>query len=166
MIRKNRFSVFLLFAAVILISIFSCDPGNKYEEEEAALIQDYISAHPDLNFELKPSGLYYMDVEAGTGRQAVTHDTAYVRYDLALVDGSFGSSNYEDTIAYIFPVDEGWNIDGFDEGITYMKEGGKSVLLIPSALGYGRNGYYPYIDGYAPLLYEIELVLVKPGPEK
>ena len=166
MIKKYNSLAFLLFIAVILISLSSCDPSKKYEKEEAALIQDYLADHPDLNLALKPSGLYYSDTEVGTGRQAVTHDTACVRYALALVDGSFGTSNYEDTVTYNFPVDEGWNIVGFDEGITYMKEGGKSVLLIPSALGYGRDGYYPYIKGYMPLLYEIELVRVIPGPGK
>jgi FKBP-type peptidyl-prolyl cis-trans isomerase len=45
-----------------------------------------------------------------------------------------------------------------------MKEGGKSTLLIPSELAYGTYGRYPYIQGYTPLLFAIELVKVKAGP--
>ena len=56
-------------------------------------------------------------------------------------------------------------IAGFDEGITYMKEGGKATFLIPSKLAYGTSGYYT-IPGYTPLLYDVQLVKVIPGPGK
>ena len=64
---------------------------------------------------------------------------------------------------------EGYVIKGFDEGITYMKVGGRSLLLIPSKLAYGTSGYYTYdasgnysgIPGYTPLLFDITLARVK-----
>jgi FKBP-type peptidyl-prolyl cis-trans isomerase FkpA len=56
-------------------------------------------------------------------------------------------------------------IAGFDEAITYMSVGGKSQLIVPSSLGYGTQGYYT-IAGYTPLLYDVELVKVVPGPGK
>jgi FKBP-type peptidyl-prolyl cis-trans isomerase len=56
-------------------------------------------------------------------------------------------------------------IAGFDEGITYMKAGGKAKFLVPSSLGYGPSGYYT-IPGYTALLYEVELVKVSKGPAK
>jgi FKBP-type peptidyl-prolyl cis-trans isomerase len=46
-----------------------------------------------------------------------------------------------------------------------MQEGGKASFLIPSKLAYGSSGYYT-IGGYTPLLYDVELLLVKPGPGK
>jgi FKBP-type peptidyl-prolyl cis-trans isomerase FkpA len=47
-----------------------------------------------------------------------------------------------------------------------MKEGGQALLLLPSNLAYGKSGYYPYIQGYTPLLFDVELVRVKAGPGK
>ena len=61
---------------------------------------------------------------------------------------------------------EGALIYGFDEGITFMKAGGKATLLVPSNLAYGASGNGYGIPGYTPLLFDVELVRVKPGPGK
>ncbi len=65
-----------------------------------------------------------------------------------------------------FPVAEGYLIAGFDEGISYMKEGGKATFLLPSSLAYGSAGLLYQLPGYTPLLYDVELVKVSPGPAK
>jgi FKBP-type peptidyl-prolyl cis-trans isomerase len=41
-----------------------------------------------------------------------------------------------------------------------MKEGGKAQLLIPSRLAYGSYGA-GNIEGYTPLIFEVELVAVR-----
>ena len=95
----------------------------------------------------------------------VAHDTAYIMYTGKFLDNSVFGTNIGTTDTLISPVDEGLLILGFDEGITYMAEGGKSTLLFPSDLGYGTYGSYP-ISGYTPLLFEVELIRVVPGPGK
>jgi FKBP-type peptidyl-prolyl cis-trans isomerase FkpA/FKBP-type peptidyl-prolyl cis-trans isomerase FklB len=94
----------------------------------------------------------------------IAHDTVHVLYTGRFLDGSQFDTNIggEDLV---FPVSEGLTIEGFDEGITYMKEGGKATFLIPSKLGYGGSGYYS-IPGYTALLYDVQLVKVDPGPGK
>ena len=165
MMRRNIQPGLLFLTIVLMISLVSCDPAKKYEKEEAAKIENYLNSNKNLNFELKPSGLYYLEVEAGTGRTPVAHDTAYVKYTGKLLDGTVFDTNVGKVDSLIFPVAEGWLIYGFDEGITFMREGGKAMFLIPSKLAYGPSGYY-IIEGYTPLLYDIELVKVKPGPVK
>jgi len=160
---KKRSAVFIIFASVILLMFYSCDPGKKYEKEEAAAIQDYLSINSNLNFVLKPSGLYYLEVEEGTGPQPITSDTAWVKYTGKFLDGRVFDTNVGTTDSLGFPVYEGWLIYGFDEGILYMKEGGKATLLIPSSLAYGSAGK-SIIPGYTPLLFDIELLHVIPGP--
>lgn len=151
-----------------MITLISCfNKSNEFEEEEAAKIQDYLVKNSSLNFELKSSGLYYLEVATGSGLPANAHDTAYAFYTLNLLDGTELDSNTgtEDTLK--FPINEGYLISGFDEGITYMKSGGKSTFLIPSKLGYGSTGdYYGNISGYTPLLFDVYLARVKPGPGK
>jgi FKBP-type peptidyl-prolyl cis-trans isomerase len=165
MIKKYLQSILLFLAAALILSLGSCDPAKKYEKAEKASIQKYLSDHSNLNFELKPSGLYYYEELTGTGRAPVIHDTAYVMFSLKFIDETLLFTNVGTTDTLIFPVAEGALIYGFDEGITYMKQGGKSTFLIPSSLAYGAAGSYP-IDGYTPLLYDVQLVRVKPGPGK
>jgi peptidylprolyl isomerase len=148
-----------------MISLVSCDPGKKYEKEEKSLIDDYLNSNSSLNFVLQPSGLYYLEVLAGSGRMPVLHDTVNVKYTGKFLNGTVFDTNVGKTDSLVFPVAEGWVIAGFDEGITLMKEGGKATFLVPSKLAYGPSGFY-LINGYTPLLYDVELVRVTPGPGK
>jgi FKBP-type peptidyl-prolyl cis-trans isomerase len=108
--------------------------------------------------------LYFYETLAGTGNSPAVHDTAYVQYTGKFLDGTTFDTNVGKD-AFPFPVGEGYAIAGFDEGIQYMKEGGKAILLIPSNLAYGSQGYYT-ISGFTPLLYEVELKKIVPGVAK
>ena len=170
MIKKNCLASLLLLTVILMITLVSCDPSRKYVKEEKAKIQDYLSTNSDLSFELKPSGLYYLKIQEGTGSALALHDTVYVKYTGKFLDGTIFDSNTTASTYLIFPIGEGWVITGFDEGVSYMKEGGKATLLIPSELAYGSNGsgysydptygYYQAIPGYTPLLFDVELVKV------
>jgi FKBP-type peptidyl-prolyl cis-trans isomerase len=167
MMKTNSFISLLIILTVLSFTIISCDPSKKYVEQEEDQIQDYIKSNPNLSFDLKPSGLYYVTIQAGTGITPVKHDTAYLKYTGRFLSGNIFDTNISDSKidTLIVPVDEGWMIQGFDEGITYMKVGEKAQLLIPSKLAYGPTGYY-MIGGYTPLLFDLELVKVKRGTGK
>jgi FKBP-type peptidyl-prolyl cis-trans isomerase len=164
MIKRHIYTILMAVIVVLMISLLSCDPGRKYEKDEKKAIDDYLSKNSSLNFVLKPSGLYYLEVQEGTGRIAATHDTAFIFYTGKFLDGTTFDTNVGSTDTLKVPINEGFLITGFDEGLTYMKVGGKSTLLIPSKLGYGPSGYYT-IGGYTPLLFDVELVRVT-GPLK
>jgi FKBP-type peptidyl-prolyl cis-trans isomerase FkpA len=163
MIKKSYFS-FIFLIVTGLIAFTSCSQEKKYMKTETDETNSFLSSNP--GFEKKPSGMYYLDVTVGTGRQAQKHDTAFVWYTGKFLNGTiFDTNTGTGGVLMFFPVDEMKMITGFDEGITYMKQGGKAKFLIPSSLGYGPAGYYT-IPGYTPLLYEVELVKVAPGPAK
>jgi FKBP-type peptidyl-prolyl cis-trans isomerase len=151
----------LVFTAVA--TLVACDPSAKYRKQEQEDIDNYLADNSTLNFVKKPSGLYYLEVTAGTGLQPVRTDSAYVKYTGKFLDGTVFDSNVSSGTLYKFIV--GQNITGFDEGITLMKEGGKATFLIPSKLGYGTVGTYG-IPGYTPLLFDIQLVKVVPYTSK
>jgi FKBP-type peptidyl-prolyl cis-trans isomerase len=44
-----------------------------------------------------------------------------------------------------------------------MKEGGKGRFLVPSSLAYGQAGIWGIVPGYTPLVFEVNLISVKPG---
>ena len=52
-------------------------------------------------------------------------------------------------------------IDGWKLGIPGMKEGGRRKLVIPSDLGYKKEGYAGVIPPDATLVFEVEVVSVK-----
>lgn len=125
---------------------------------EEILIQNFIISNPNYSFQLKPSGLYYADLIVGSGPATVEHHAAYVKYTGKFLNGVAFDTNVGKPDTLIFPVNEGWLIPGMDEGILYMRSGGKALLLIPSKLAYGKAGLYPDIPGDTPLLFEIDLV--------
>jgi FKBP-type peptidyl-prolyl cis-trans isomerase FkpA len=165
MIRKNYRIIIPLLGVILILSVVSCDPSNKLAKQEEEDIQTYLTQNSQLNFIKKTSGLYYYEVVAGTGISPVTTDSAYIKYVGKFLNGNIFESNVASGKLYGFKVGER-TVTGISEGVTLMKAGGKSTLLIPSKLAYGPNGKYPYIQGYTPLLFDIELVKVVPHTGK
>ncbi len=164
--KKISQSILMIFSIGLIVLLVSCNPASKYEKAESESISNYLNTNSADTFNLETSGLYYHEVLAGTGRAPVAHDTAYVLYTGKYLNGSiFDTNTNTGGKILVFPVAERLMIAGFDEGITYMKAGGKAKFLVPSNLAYGTQGFYS-IAGYTPLLYEVELVKVAPGPAK
>jgi peptidylprolyl isomerase len=153
----------VLILGFVMVLVSSCDLTKKYEKEEKEEIRNYLNQHPELSFVLKESGLYYLDVTVGTGEQLVTKDTAFVIYTGYFLDGTKFDTNVGGDL-FAFPAGEGFVIPGFDEGVMYMREGGTAKFLVPSFLGYGNSGYY--MSAYTPLLFEVKLDSIAPGPGK
>ena len=101
------------------------------------------------------SGLYYVIEEEGTGTQAVATSNVTVAYKGYFLNGSvFDQSDEEGVTFGLNQVIAGWK-----EGITYFKEGGSGILLVPAHLGYGSWDYNG-IPGGSVLIFEVTLVSV------
>jgi FKBP-type peptidyl-prolyl cis-trans isomerase FkpA len=158
--RKNFRVVVLSLSAALMLSLVSCDPSVKAEKQEKEDIQAYLSQNSNLTFVKQKSGLYYYEVTAGTGISPELGDSAFVKYTGMFLDGSVFDSSISTGKPLGFIVGE--MIEGFNEGVQLMKTGGKATMLIPSKLAYGQYGRYPYIAGYTPLLFDVELIRVIP----
>ena len=152
--RFNKIGL-LVFLGLLVLIVTSCMPKTNYAEEEKAKIEDYLRTNPLLDFQKKPSGLYYLEKLTGAGPSPVEDDSVYIIYTGKLLNGSTFDTNVGTTDTTYFAVNR--FIPGFKEGLTYMKKGGQSTLLIPSNLAYQE---------YTPLLFDVELRLTKPGPVK
>ncbi|HLN54539.1 MAG TPA: FKBP-type peptidyl-prolyl cis-trans isomerase [Bacteroidales bacterium] len=160
----KRLGSFMVFVAAVALTLGSCMKTEDFGAVEQNNIDDFISKHPDIPFTQKASGLYYFEVAPGEGDVAKTHDTVYVFYTGKFLDGSVFDTNVgKQTLG--FAVGEAFVIPGFDEAVSYMRQGGKSTFIIPSKLGYGPMGYYT-IPGYTPLLYEVTMVKLAKGPAR
>lgn len=141
---------------LLLLMISSC--AKKKAEEQAAtdetLIKDYIAAQ-DLTATASGSGLYYVIDELGVGASCDNYSTVTVAYKGYLTDGTvFDESPAEGITFGLQSVIAGWT-----EGIPYFKEGGNGILLIPSALGYGKNAVGS-IPANSVLIFDVALIEV------
>jgi len=108
-----------------------------------------------------PSGLQYKVVTEGSGKMPKAADTVTVNYRGTLVDGTEFDSSYKRGQPATFPVNG--VIPGWTEALQLMKEGSKWQLFIPSNLAYGERGAGGLIAPNAVLIFDVELISVKPA---
>ena len=107
-----------------------------------------------------PSGLKYEDVVVGTGASPRNGQRVTVHYTGTFTNGTKFDSSVDRGQPFSFIIGNGNVIKGWDEGVLTMKVGGKRLLEIPPALGYGARDYGP-IPGGSTLLFEVELLGVQ-----
>ena len=107
------------------------------------------------------SGLRYEEISLGKGREAQGRgDTVKVHYTGWLEDGTKFDSSVDRGDPFSFPLDVGYVIKGWDEGVQGMRTGGKRRLIVPSELGYGSHGAGDVIPPNSTLIFEVELLEV------
>ncbi|MDV2984472.1 UNVERIFIED_CONTAM: FKBP-type peptidyl-prolyl cis-trans isomerase [Methylobacteriaceae bacterium AG10] len=110
-----------------------------------------------------PSGLSYTDEVVGTGPEPKTGQQVTVHYTGWLDEGGgkrgkkFDSSRDRGQ-PFSFTIGAGQVIRGWDEGVATMKAGGRRILTIPPALGYGARGAGGVIPPNATLIFDVELI--------
>jgi FKBP-type peptidyl-prolyl cis-trans isomerase FklB len=106
------------------------------------------------------SGLQYKVLKEGSGESPKETDTVVTNYRGTLLDGTEFDSSYKRNEPASFPVNR--VIKGWTEALQLMKPGAKYQLFIPSALAYGERGAGRDIGPNATLIFEVELLSVKP----
>jgi FKBP-type peptidyl-prolyl cis-trans isomerase len=113
-----------------------------------------------------PSGLQYKVLVPAEGKKPTAQDTVKVHYTGTLVDGTKFDSSVDRGEPIEFPLNQ--VIKGWTEGVQLMSVGSKYNFFIPYNLGYGEQGAGSVIPPYATLIFEVELLGIKPyiDPEK
>jgi len=100
----------------------------------------------------------------GTGDVAKSGDTVAMNYTGKLADGTVFDSNVDPKFnhvePFVFTIDGGMVIKGWDIGVLGMKVGEKRMLEIAPEFAYGESGIGP-IPPNATLSFEVELVAIK-----
>ena len=99
------------------------------------------------------------DTKVGTGAEAKSGDLVTVHYTGYLTDGTKFDSSLDSGKPFQFRIGEGKVIQGWEQGFTGMKVGGKRKLTIPPELGYGARGAgRGAIPPNATLVFDVELL--------
>ena len=107
------------------------------------------------------SGLQYMVIKEGKGKQPTAASSVTVHYHGTTMDGTVFDSSVERGEPVTFPLNQ--VIPGWTEGVALMKEGAKYKFFIPQELAYGANapqGGQGPIKPFMPLIFEVELIKV------
>jgi FKBP-type peptidyl-prolyl cis-trans isomerase FkpA len=126
---------------------------EKQKEKSKAFLE---SAAKEKGAQKTDSGLVYIPVKEGDGKQPKETDIVKVHYAGTLVDGKEFDSSVKRGQPAEFPLDR--VIKCWGEGITKMKVGGKAKIVCPSSIAYGDAGRPPIIPGGATLIFEVELL--------
>jgi FKBP-type peptidyl-prolyl cis-trans isomerase len=139
------------------------DAANKYIADNKLVVKT------------TPSGLKYVITQPTLKRKPLTGDTLLVNYTGHTLDGKVFDSSIKavadkaglqepgrvfepyQVIAGIGQVIQGWN-----EGLLLLNEGSKAQFIIPSSLAYGAEGSGADIPPYSTLVFDLELVKIKP----
>ena len=108
------------------------------------------------------SGLQYKVMKEGSGPSPKETDTVVTNYRGTLINGTEFDSSYKRNEPVTFPVNG--VIKGWTEALQLMKKGAKYQLFVPAGLAYGPRGAGQDIGPNSTLIFEVELVDIKPAP--
>ena len=117
--------------------------------------------HVSLDVELeemtrRSNGLWFEDIEPGDGARVDSGDVVTVHYTGWLPNGNVFDSS-RDGEPFEVAIGYGRVIDGWDQGVVGMREGGRRRLVIPPGLGYGDRARGP-IPSSSTLVFDVEVV--------
>jgi peptidylprolyl isomerase len=128
--------------------------ANSGKRAEEFIQQEITERWPDLT--KTASGLLYKVLQEGTGSKPQAGSFVTVHYRGELLNGMVFDSSYDRKTPARFKIGElmpGWN-----EALLDMRKGEKRLLVVPPALGYGKQGASNVIPPNAYLVFEIELL--------
>ena len=178
-----------LFAAltllVVALSMLSCVDSDQTQEvileRDKEAIQKFLQENPIASVKeySEPIEGFYMFWQVSTKPERnnlLRGDTVSVNYigktldkkifdssieQVARDNGIFSAGRKYQPLRYA--VGYGFTITGFEFAISMMHAGEKATVIFPSRLGYGTQASGG-IPSNSPLIFELELVQVKKGP--
>ena len=102
------------------------------------------------------------DLAEGSGEVVESGHTVSVHYLGTLTDGTVFDSSWSRGRPFTTQIGVGMVIQGWDQGIVGMREGGRRLLKIPSDLAYGEAGSSSgSIGPNTPLLFVVDLLRIQ-----
>ena len=127
--------------------------------EEPANIAKFVKEH-NVNVAPSETGVYYLEIETGTGAMAEDGDMVSIYYNMyntadKLIDSNYGS----EPLSFVYG--SGGMVPGIDEAVGLMRVGGKATIIVPSAMGFGEIAVDEDLPAYSIVIFDLELVDVQ-----
>lgn len=157
-----RTKTLIIIVAMFATIFMSCKKDEGLDPDQLAAEQELLDEYIRENYpDAVPteSGLYYIELEEGDGKQAFERAQISAYYTGWLIEGRQFDSNRANAEPNEFVLHESYVIKGWVEGVAKMKEGGRAILIIPSTLAY-EDKQQGIIPPYSTLIFDIDLVNV------
>ncbi|MFO7658239.1 MAG: FKBP-type peptidyl-prolyl cis-trans isomerase [Bacteroidales bacterium] len=115
-----------------------------------------LSVEPEIN------GMYRIVLQEGTGKNVAEGDTITINYEGKFLNGKFFDSTVKRNQPFQFVFGTEWQvIKGLEKALSLMKEGEKSLFILPSELAFGTEGSSTgIIPPFTSLIFEVEVLRI------
>jgi FKBP-type peptidyl-prolyl cis-trans isomerase FkpA len=122
---------------------------------EQEIIADYAYRHFS-GIGPSPNGLYIKTLRPGSGPKPKNGEIVSIDYAITAADGTMIHTTSGSDMPFSFKLGSGTVIQGIEDAVAGMQKGSHALVLVPSALAYGAEGYR-FIRPHTPLVAEIKL---------
>lgn len=135
------------------------EPQSQAEKDQNEIV-NYAIEHV-IPLERTASGLFYQVIRPGQGELLKWGDKVSADYEGRFLDGRVFDSSYQRGKPIRFNI--GQMVAGWNEGLQLLRPGGKILLLLPSTLGYGEQGFPDNKGGFlvpphSVLMFDVEVM--------
>lgn len=131
---------------------------REFSREESVRIDMFTERH-NWNVIRTESGLRYVIYEKGEGEKAEPGRVAVVEFEVRLLDADTTlcyRSDKDDPVKFL--IEQDYVESGLHEGITYMREGDRAMIILPHYLAHGLLGDEEKIPPASTVIYDIRLL--------
>jgi FKBP-type peptidyl-prolyl cis-trans isomerase len=107
---------------------------------------------------VKESGLQYTIFEAGKGDKITKQKRVTMHYDARLSNGALLGNTFDKGEPLIVITGKEQLFPGWEEGLTYLRQGDKATLVIPPKLGPAMNAHIPENES---IMLQLEILKVE-----
>jgi hypothetical protein len=130
----------------------------KTLRQDSITIAEYLDYNGVSDYERDENGIvWFFSNKLPMSDRISPGDSIAVHYKLKLLGGTLIDDSYERGEPFPLVVGKGDVIKGWDIGLRYFAKHEKGTLILPSALGYGRQGNGVAIPPGAILVFEVEI---------
>lgn len=151
--KGSMIKLWLGIIVVVLVAAGLACIGTQEAVATGATNEQFLANNADEEGVITTdSGLQYKVLKPGEGPSPIATDTALVKYEGSLRDGTVFDAN-EQT-----PMPVGAVVPGFSEALQLMQKGGEYRIWIPSELGYGEQSPSPALPANSLLIFDVTLI--------
>lgn len=137
---------------------------NDFGDYEKVILKQYMVGEK-LSIVPTASGLYFLPVSKTNGKSVAVGDTVTVHFEGRFFNNKIFDSTKKRNEPFQFVYGQKWQVvEGLEEAIGMMKEGERSLFILPSKIAFGEQGSSTgIIPPFTSVVFEVELIEVKKG---